>query len=50
MTGSEGEAARIEWEYATELRRDHPLVVSLSATLGLTDAQLDALFLSAAAK
>jgi len=50
MTGTEGEAARIEWEYATELRRDHPLVVSLVPALGLTDAQLDALFLSAAAK
>jgi hypothetical protein len=29
------EAAQIEWEYAQEIRRDHPLVTSLAATLGM---------------
>ena len=48
MTGPAGEAARIEWEYAAELKRDHPLVASLSAALGLTSAQLDGLFTVAA--
>jgi hypothetical protein len=43
-----GTAAQIEWEYATELRRDHPLTVSLSAALGLTEQQLDDLFTLAA--
>lgn len=49
MGGIEGEAARIEWEYATEVRRDSALVTGLTAALGLTDAQLDALFIAGAA-
>lgn len=40
-TPAEREAALIEWEYATEFRRDHPLVVALGAALGLTEAQID---------
>jgi hypothetical protein len=44
MPGSEGEAARIEWEYAQEVRRDSALVASMSAALNLSDAQLDELF------
>lgn len=44
MPGAEGEAARIEWEYAQEVRRDSQLVAALSPALGLTDAQLDDLF------
>lgn len=50
MTGTAGEAAKIEWEYAQTLKRDHPLVVSLSTALNLTPAQLDALFTAAGAK
>lgn len=42
-----GEAAQIEWEYAHEVRRDSPLVQSLSASLALSDAQLDGLFILA---
>ena len=49
MTGTAGDAARIEWEFSPTLKRDHPLVASLSASLGLTSAQLDALFTAAAA-
>ena len=44
MPGAEGDAARIEWEYAQEVRRDSPLVAALSATFGWTGAQLDDLF------
>ena len=43
------EAARIEWEYAQELRIDHPLVVSLTAAIGMTGEQLSDLFTAAAA-
>lgn len=48
MPGTEGEAARIEWEYAQEVRRDWPVVVAIGDALGLGDAQLDALFRAAA--
>jgi hypothetical protein len=48
MGGTPGEAARIEWEYALSVERDSPLVASLTAALGLTAAQLDALFTTAA--
>ena len=37
-------SVQIEWEYATEVRRDSPLVVSLSQSLGLTEEMLDNLF------
>jgi hypothetical protein len=43
------EAAKIEWEYAQELRIDHPLVVSLTAAIGMTGEQLSDLFTAAAA-
>jgi hypothetical protein len=49
MTGDQGAAARIEWEFAVEVRRSQPLVVSLAATLALTGEQLDNLFVTAAA-
>ena len=48
MTGIEGDAARIEWEYAHEVRRDAALVAGMAAALSLTDGQLDALFVTAA--
>lgn len=47
MPGADGDAARIEWEYAQEVRRDSPLVAALSATFGWTSAQLDDLFVLA---
>jgi hypothetical protein len=43
----EREVARIEWEYATEYKRLHPLVASIAAGLGLTDAQIDEMWTSA---
>jgi hypothetical protein len=42
------EAARIEWEYAATVERNSQLVVALSPLLGLTEAQLDGLFIQAA--
>lgn len=47
-SGAAKEKALAAWEYANEFRRDHPLVTALSAQLGLTSAQVDSLFRSAA--
>lgn len=47
MTGTAGEAARIEWEYATSVDRGSPLVQGLAVALNLDDAALDALFTAA---
>lgn len=41
-------AAKIEWEYATAIYRDSPLVNQLGPALGLNEAQVDALFIQAA--
>ena len=41
-------AAQIEWEYATVIERNSPLVTSLAAGLGLAAADIDALFIAAA--
>ena len=41
------EAARIEWEYATEVQRSSGLVPMMVGALGLDDAALDALFIEA---
>lgn len=48
MPGVEGDAARIEWEYAQEVHRDSALVASLAKALKLSDGQLDELFTEAA--
>lgn len=48
MPGVEGQQARIEWEYAQEVRRDWPVVVAIGDALELGDEQLDALFRAAA--
>jgi adenosyl cobinamide kinase/adenosyl cobinamide phosphate guanylyltransferase len=47
MEGTEGEAARIEWEYAQEVRRDSELVIALASMLELTEQQVCDLFLLA---
>lgn len=47
LTGTAGDAARIEWEYALSVERNSPLVASLTSALGLTAEQLDALFTTA---
>ena len=38
------EAMKIEWEYATEVRRDWGSLVTLTTTLGMTSQELDNLF------
>ena len=43
------DAAEIEWEYASEVRRDAPLIAALGSALGLTEDQIDDLFEAAAA-
>ena len=43
-----GGAAQIEWEYASEVRRDSPLVASMGVALSMDEAALDALFVQAA--
>lgn len=35
---------QIDWEFATEIRRDWPPIAACATELGLTDAQLDDLF------
>jgi hypothetical protein len=47
-TDAAREAALIEWEYATTYQRDHATVVALGAALGLTTAQIDNAWRSAA--
>lgn len=41
-------AARIEWDYSSEVHRSRAFVQQLGSALGLTDEQLDALFTQAA--
>lgn len=41
-------AALIEWEYSSEVWRNRPFVQQLGGALGLSSAQLDALFIQAA--
>lgn len=38
------EATRIEWEFATEIRRDWPPIATCASALGLADTDLDGLF------
>lgn len=40
-------AARIEWDYSSEVQRDRPFVKQIGAALGYTDEQLDQLFIEA---
>jgi hypothetical protein len=41
------EAAQIEWDYSSEVHRDKAFVQTLAAALGLSEQQLDDLFLLA---
>jgi hypothetical protein len=45
--GAQKEKALAAWEYANYFRRDHPLVLTLAGQMGLTAAQVDALFILA---
>jgi hypothetical protein len=42
------EIAIAEWEYALEIRKEHPLVIAIAANLNLTEAQINAIFSVAA--
>ena len=42
-------AALIEWNYSNELQRNNAFVATLGGALGLTEAQVDQLFIAAAA-
>lgn len=39
--------AMVEWEYASSFARLHPLIATVGAALGLTDEQIDAMWLAA---
>ncbi|HRQ90397.1 MAG TPA: hypothetical protein PLA50_16495 [Bacteroidia bacterium] len=41
------EAALIEWEYASHIRRDHSLVATLGSAFSVSESDLDSLFESA---
>lgn len=55
LAGAEGAAGkadaltRLAWAEAGEFRRDSSAIAALAAALGLTDAQVDDLFMAAAA-
>ena len=49
MIKTQDKAAQITWEFASEFRRDNPLLTALGANLGLTVAQIDQFFIAAAA-
>lgn len=40
--------ATIQWEYGNYIVRNHPLIATLGAALGLTNEQIDNVFISAA--
>ena len=47
ITTGTDEAMKIEWEYATDVRRDWASLIALTGTLGMTAEQLDELFILA---
>jgi len=47
MPGEEGESARIDWNHARDVKRDWPLIGALGPQLGLTEQQIDDLFIYA---
>lgn len=49
MPGAAGDLARIDWRTAQTIRRDDPAVLAVTPLLGKTEAEIDALFVAAAA-
>ena len=43
-----GEEAQETWEYAVTIPRDEPMLTAIAEQLGMTAAQLDAIFILAA--
>jgi hypothetical protein len=48
MIAQQDEATRITWEFASEFKRDDPLLNQLGIALGLTQQQIDEFFIAAA--
>jgi len=49
LPGSQRAAAQIEWEFASEVRKDSPLIAMLAPVIGLDAQGLATLFTAAAA-
>lgn len=47
MEGQAGEEARIEWDYSSQVFRHKPFVIGLGTSIGLTESQIDELFITA---
>ena len=45
---TQSRAVQLEWEYASEIRRDNALLTTAAAALGMTNEQVQALFTRAA--
>lgn len=45
--GADKEKAQIEWQYAGEFNRDHPLLVAIAAQLGISTEQFDVMWAEA---
>ena len=48
MPSPQKEQAAIEWEYSNTVQRNNGFVSALGPALGLTDAQMDAMFIAGA--
>ena len=47
IANSTDEVLKVEWEYATEVRRDWSNLIAMATSLGMTEEQLDDLFIKA---
>lgn len=47
LIATQSQEAQIAWEYATEFKRDDPLLLGVAQALNLTSAQLDEFFIEA---
>lgn len=45
--GADKERARIEWQYAGEFKREHPLLITIAAQLGISAEQFEAMWAEA---
>ncbi len=45
--GADRDKARIEWQYAGEFKRDHPLLVTIAAQLGISAEQFETMWAEA---
>lgn len=49
MIGAAGDAARIEWEFSSEVVRGQPIVLALAPILDMDESMIDELFIAASA-